>query len=997
MDKTPVKVYEDKGISKTPHSGVKRVLNITPASQPLSPKDVNVRTPLIFKPKKLQIPEIFSPISKIRHLQPRKKYTVSNDENCDNFGTDDEYTRDAVTSTPIVPKRNRNYTNFIKFTPRADRNVKILEKKGPISKVQNIKYSGKKNFTNGIDTYRRNNLKQNLTNELKAVLNKKQLRNESGRLGNESPVKATRDIRSQDRIKESNSFEELKARFEKVKSKAASAKSPPNDIRKKVFDSKQIVTKRNSPYSGNKLKLKPPCNQIIKDIETNISIGLESLETSGISILEGSTQESGSNLNYYTAFPDLTNLVSSNSTKCSDHLVSIDEHLKLHGQKQTDKNDISGIKIIPQSLNATSIEDNGTKNNPPPMSAPKEKNMSKIPKFNIETFNKQENRSILIRDEDIDRITYKMNLGPSRTLNSTSKERATNDGRNYTKLISESKKFNLQKEGPNYHKDDFKVKLSFQSSQDNKINKFNEIKDNAGMENMFTVTSCKKVQDSKSKSEPRKTTGSLKISRQNVSETDTLKTSKSNREISLSYNTRKRIMRTLGKITRSEVQNTDFKITSECIVTTSGNKTSQEYKDLSIQKPSSNNETKSIGETAETFNSLDKNFSDEKDNEKPLFPLSLSEDQCPVNSTFVIQNSNSRHCYCSISKRNSSCPHDSISSCRAKHISKTRDNSVKSSLETLGECFKFRRKNTLLCIGNKTNLKRSYSFVHVSVKGSNYDPKPLLDIYSLSKSFPKESYSSTGTESSPIDPNAYFPKRSHKRRKQLRNLTTEHPLFRENLKEGRTETLKGSEEIFDERGNKDPPVDVHNEPPHRPCSQDSEDQESIDICAVSTDLPNIYDATSSELEPDSLNQIQETDHKQKIISFQLEKDELTEESDDCVILNDEFFKKTNRMINNENELKEISKGVERVENDLVNLSKLHAEIKEDLVIKWACPKSLKSSSSSDNVSEGNVSVKDKDDFDSCIPLRNAASVKQTGNLNVSKLSLGPNYKIKLLF
>lgn len=1013
MDRTPVRVYKDKEGFKTPHSDINRVLNITPTNQPLSPKDVNVQTPLIFKPKKLQIPEIFSPISKFRNLQPRKRYTVSNDENCDNFGTEQQCARDVVTSTPIVPKRNRNFSNCIKITPRTDKNVKFFEKKDPIGKIQNIKSSGKRNFTNGIDTYRRNNLKQNLTNELKAVLHKKQQRNESMRLTSENLSEATRDNRNQDTIEESNgntSFEEIKARFERVKSKAAGIKFPPE----KIINSNQIVTKGNSPYSGIKLNLKPPNTLNTGHNETNQST---SLGTSGISLLESSAQDTGSNLNYYTAFPDTTNSVSSKS-KSADPLASMDEILKPCEQKHTDSKEISGVQSIAKSLNQASRDNNGiqvnnkdihsnTEKKTSSMPASYEKSISRIPKFNIDASNKLKPRcarSDLIRDKDVDRITYKLNLGPSRTLNSTSKEKNTFGRENTAKILSESKKFNREKNGL---KDEPKIKLEFQRPQtNNRRNLPKEIFDDANGNNCIDNCTSANSNDSsqvnnKHMSEPRPKTSSFRITKKSVSESETLNRPKSNREIILTSNTRKRKTSSLSleNIPPPETKDSDFKITSEYIIETHCNKVANgelydSTKDLSSQYKERYFQGK---KATQAFNSID-----EISNHGNLVFPPNEEGECPVNAKyFFIQNSNSRHCYCSLPRKNPSCPNCS-----------TRDKSVKSSLETLGECFKFRRKGTSFCSGNRNNLKRSYSFVHVSVKGNNFEPKSLMDIYSLSKSFPKNSFTFTETESSSIDSKVPFPIRSNKKRKPLKHLTTEHHHFRETPKEGRTDTLKETEEIYDERGNQDVIVDVHtsevyNEPP-----QDTEALDSNEVYTANTHslipdttldrentaplipdftantentVPLMYNATYNIPESDSLEQNLDTGHSENMKSLGIEKYDLAEKSEDLWLLSDEFFKQTKKIINNENGLKEITKGVDKVENELDNLSKLHSEIKDDLVVKWAA-KSIQPSSSSDSISEGNVSLKDDTDDDSCIPMRNAANLEQTRSLKVSNLS-----------
>ncbi|KAI5752598.1 hypothetical protein M8J77_018509 [Diaphorina citri] len=1003
MDKTPIKIYEDKQVEvlKTPLSGIKR-LNITPVNQPLSPKDVNVQTPAIFRPKKLQIPDIFSPISKIKNLQTRKKYTMSNDENCENFATEGkDIPYDAVTSTPILPKRNRNYHCVLVQTPKTNKN-KIVEKRTNAGIEENVKRTERPARANfDICNLRRNNLKENFTTELKAVLQSKALKSEKSKkqteenllqnnvqpenqLDNKAEHGNNKEPSPKIKIETSNSFEELKARFERVKMKAE------NTIDKSLCDK---IAKKNDKFTtfciNNKQKdletSSPRREQVVETPKDDKSKLVDNHQNTGctktskpfvpqsnaMTILESSAQETESKTNFYTALPESNKKAfppfsTNGSVKPCQYIQKV--------------NDLSGIQSIPRSTETSTEVNTGPKSpgsNKKPVDKITKQYASKIPKLNIERSNKLEIPFVLIRDEDIDRITYKLKLGNENSLNSASKERAAFRHLSPLKFKSEPKSNTHPNKGneiSNQCKSATKTKLLFESPLEKKRKKYDapvkDIKD-AVMKDDSPKNSKLILRNNKTKSEPRKITSSVKITRQNRSEV--IKSSALNGELSAN-NISKRKLSFTSKITTSEVSklsNTNLKLRSH---------NCSSYISPAQRSSSKSNVPKSNKECSESSKTKNTNSKHESTKAQlaPNTIKSSSTEESPLNSTFLVQSSNSRHCYCSIPKKSTSCPHSGI----AKYNLEFRSKSVKSSLEKLGDWFKFRKKSKTFSPNRKSNLKRSYSFIHFSVKGKKNAPKSLLDIYSyLDKESPCYF---TDEESSHSYPSAKYPKHVYKKKKRLRNLLKNEYLHRKSLEEGEGqvqeveqsyEKCKNNVKATSETNTK---TEVQNsnkiESRTHPFTQNSEQLDSIEPYPEHPDdRYDIPSHTTNQVPLEADIEYHQPQQRQKLISVDIENESLSDESDDCVVFNDEYFKSTHKILNNEKELLRISESVHLVEAELEDLSKLHKEIKDDLVIQWTCQQPFKTSSSSDDISEGNCRIKDGAAVDGSIPLRNAAT------------------------
>ncbi|KAI5745927.1 hypothetical protein M8J76_015572 [Diaphorina citri] len=1001
MDKTPIKIYEDKQVEvlKTPLSGIKR-LNITPVNQPLSPKDVNVQTPAIFRPKKLQIPDIFSPISKIKNLQTRKKYTMSNDENCENFVTEGkDIPYDAVTSTPILPKRNRNYHCVLVQTPKTNKN-KIVEKRTNVGIEENVKRTERPPRANfDICNLRRNNLKENFTTELKAVLQSKALKSEESKkqteenllqnnvqpenqLDNKAEHGNNKEPSPKIKIETSNSFEELKARFERVKMKAENTidKSLCDKIAKKndkfttfCINNKQKDLESSSPRREQVVETPKDDNSKLVDNHQNTGCTKTSKpfvpQSNAMTILESSAQETESNTNFYTALPESNKKAfppfsTNGSVKPCQYIQKV--------------NDLSGIQSIPRSTETSTEVNTGPKSpgsNKKPVDKITKQYASKIPKLNIERSNKLEIPSVLIRDEDIDRITYKLKLGNENSLSSTSKERAAFRHLSPLKFKSEPKSNTHPNKGneiSNQCKSATKTKLLFESPLEKKRKKYDapvkDIKD-AVMKDDSPKNSKLILRNNKIKSEPRKITSSVKITRQNRSEV--IKTSALNGELGPN-NINKRKLSFTSKTTTSEVSkisNANLKLTSHnCSTNISSTPRSSSKVDKSYKESSQSSKTKNTNSKHEST----------KAQLAPNTIKSSSTEESPLNSTFLVQSSNSRHCYCSIPKKSTSCPHSGI----AKYNLEFRSKSVKSSLEKLGDWFKFRKKSKTFSPNRKNNLKRSYSFIHFSVKGKKNAPKSLLDIYSyLDKESPCYF---TDEESSHSYPSAKYPKHVYKKKKRLRNLLKNEYLHRKSLEEGEGQVQKVEQSyekcknIVKATSETNTKTEVQNsnkiESRTHPFTQNSEQLDSIEPYPEHPD--DRYDSpshTTNQVPLEADIEYHQPQQRQKLISVDIENESLSDESDDCVVFNDEYFKSTHKILNNEKELLRISESVHLVESELEDLSKLHKEIKDDLVIQWTCQQPFKTSSSSDDISEGNCRIKDGAAVDGSIPLRNAAT------------------------
>ncbi|XP_026684741.1 E3 ubiquitin-protein ligase RBBP6-like isoform X1 [Diaphorina citri] len=1028
MDKTPIKVYEDKQVEvlKTPLSGIKR-LNITPVNQPLSPKDVNVQTPAIFRPKKLQIPDIFSPISKIKNLQTRKKYTMSNDENCENFVTEGkDMPYDAVTSTPILPKRNRKYHCVLVQTPKTNKN-KIVEKRTNAGIEENVKRTERPARANfDICNLRRNNLKENFTTELKAVLQSKAFKSEESKkqteenllqinvqpenqLDNKAEHGNNKEPSPKIKIETSNSFEELKARFERVKMKAE------NTIDKSLCDK---IAKKNDKFTtfciNNKQKdletSSPRREQVVETPKDDKSKLVDNHQNTGctktskpfvpqsnaMTILESSAQETESNTNFYTALPESNKKAfppfsTNGSVKPCQYIQKV--------------NDLSGIQSIPRSTETSTEVNTGPKSpgsNKKPVDKITKQYASKIPKLNIERSNKLEIPSVLIRDEDIDRITYKLKLGNENSLNSASKERAAFRHLSPLKFKSEPKSNTHPNKGneiSNQCKSATKTKLLFESPLEKKRKKYDapvkDIKD-AVMKDDSPKNSKLILRNNKTKSEPRKITSSVKITRQNRSEV--IKTSALNGELGPN-NINKRKLSFTSKTTTSEVSkisNANSKLTSHNC-STNISSTPRSSSKINVDKS-----YKECSQSSKTKNTNSKHEST-KAQLAPNTIKSSSTEESPLNSTFLVQSSNSRHCYCSIPKKSTSCPHSGI----AKYNLEFRSKSVKSSLEKLGDWFKFRKKSKTFSPNRKNNLKRSYSFIHFSVKGKKNAPKSLLDIYSyLDKESPCYF---TDEESSHSYPSAKYPKHVYKKKKRLRNLLKNEYLLRKSPEEGEGQVQK-VEQSYEKCKNNvkatsetNIKTEVQNsnkiESRTHPFTQNSEQLDSIEPYPEHPDdRCDIPSHTTNQVPLEADIEYHRPQQRQKLISVDIENESLSDESDDCIVFNDEYFKSTHKILNNEKELLRISESVHLVESELEDLSKLHKEIKDDLVIQWTCQQPFKTSSSSDDISEGNCRIKDGAAVDGSIPLRNAATagkvtkhkVKSQLQLPTPKLPRSPN-------
>ncbi|KAL1463725.1 hypothetical protein WDU94_015451 [Cyamophila willieti] len=977
MDKTPIRVYEDKHVEilKTPHSSIQRVLNITPTNGPLSPKDINVPTPAIFKPKKIQIPDIFSPISKIKSLQTRKKYTVNNDENCENFGEERVY--NAVTSTPIVPRRNRIYHNHLIPTPKTE-NKHINNEKLLINKVEIGAKEKPAIRNNAFGTLydkcnvRQNSVKENFAIELQAAMKNKNLKSNIQQKEDLKPNENTNVIREiqidneeeesdakgvapkspKIKINASNSFEELKRRFEQVKSRATEAidksllekiSSKSENIKDPQYghDNKTKYSEQKSPPTKDVMKNANEQRELKSGHQQNNFGDQKVIKTPNVgnretSVSESPAQQTGSNLDFYTALPELT------FGKRSIPLFAINENGETceHFQR---KNDMSGIQSIPQSLNSTSVNFHSNEQSSNNVNSGKKKRLgptkpkftSKIPKLNFERDNNVRLPQILIRDEDIDRITYKLNLGTEKSLNSASKERAAIRRQTPVSLKSGPRK-NTQRENDSQDKgrNVAKIKLMYQTPMETKRKKLYENVEN------------KKSSKKSTKSEP-KTRLALMITRQNKSETEVIKHT-TGKEVSLNH---KHVCRKKMSFTShnniSECENSHIKTTAQNRIISCGNNISSQ--DTSGLNGYANQSQNSKKKSKRSQDPTKREEANDTDSNKELKDVDTNQ----VNSTFVIPRTNSRHCSCSTINENSPTPQSTLSTNSTKHKHETRNKSARSSLESLGGCFKFRRKQSFFP-SNQNSLKRSYSFIHVSINENKNTPKSL-SIASLSQSFSKSITNFTADKASNSFPSA----KTLKKRKQLKDLTTEYRHRRDQQ---------------DERNGYSPT------PSRKVLEHEYVYPQNYGNCNVS-----LRDELT---EPDSLNTIQEnrpSQNKQKLIKIDIENDYHSDDREHCIVLNDEFYINANRIANNQKDLLEISKDVRTVENELIDLSKMHEDIQLDLGTKWMRP-NQKASSLSD-VSERNVLVKDDAVEKGCILLRNAEKEKENENKKISKSQL----------